>query len=249
MKMCFLKSKRSWMAAPLLWLAALAALLTIWVCATPQWIAVNFDQDGGSPMEIATVALLFFQIGFLWMVPPIKPRRQRFFWAAVFSLISFIAICRQMDWHKLLITASGLPGATRGTPFKMRFLTNTVNPLSDRLIVLACFVIVIGVCAGALIYWLPRLFKGLLRLHPVCWSIAFIGGTTILVQFFDRAPSVLRKEFNIHLTDSTGALFTALEEGQELLLPLFAIIAVLQAHFIYNNDVSEPNLLEQHRRL
>lgn len=246
--MCFLKNKHAWLAAPLLWLVGLTALLAVWACATPQWIELNFDQDGKSPVEIVTVALLFFQIGFLWLVPPIKPLRKRFFWAVVFSIISFIAICRQMDWHKLLITPSGLPGATRGTPFKMRFLTNTANPLSDRLVVPACFVIVIVVCVGALLYWLPRLLKGLFRLHPVCWSIGFIGGTTILVQFFDRAPSILRKDFGIHLTESTGALFTALEEGQELLLPLFAILAILQAHFIYNNDTPNPDL-ELHRSL
>lgn len=246
-EMCFIKSARSWMAAPLLWLAGVFVLLAVWALATPAWIDLHFDQKGGSPLEIATIALMFFQLGLLWLLPPIRPLRQRFFWSTVFSLITFIAVCRQMDWHKLLITASELPGATRGTPFKMRFLTNSVNPLSDRLIVLTCFILVIGLCAGTLLYFLPRLIKGLFRLHPVCWSIAFIGGTTILVQFFDRAPAVLRKDFGIHLSDQTGALFTALEEGQELLLPLFAILAILQAHFIYNNDAADTTALEKHR--
>ncbi len=247
--MCFIKSERSWVAAPLLWLAGVIVLLTVWVYATPKWIDLHFDQNGGSPLEIATVALLFFQIGFLWLVPPIRPDRHRFFWATVFSVITFFGICREMDWHKLLITASGLPEATRGTPFKMRFLTNSVNPLSDRLIVLACFVLVIGICAGTLLYYLPRLVKGLFQLHPVCWSIAFIGGTTILVQLFDRAPAVLRKDFGIRLSDQTSALCTALEEGQELLLPLFAILAILQAHFIYNNANTENAPLDKHRDL
>lgn len=247
--MCLIKSSRSWMAAPLLWLVGIAALLTVWACATPTWVEMHFDQQGGAPLEIATVALLFFQIGFLWVVPPLRPGRRRIFWSAAFSLITFIAICREMDWHKLLVSASALPGATRGTPFKMRFLTNAANPLADRLIVLACFAFVIVVCAGTLLYWLPRLVKGLFRLHPVCWSVAFIGGTTILVQFFDRAPSVLRKEFGIHLSDNAGALFSALEEGQELLLPLIAVLAVLQAHFIYNNAAPEDSALDKHRTL
>ncbi|MDD4102348.1 MAG: hypothetical protein PHU80_06915 [Kiritimatiellae bacterium] len=237
------------MAAPLLWLVGVATLMIVWACSTPEWIELHFDQKNCSPVEIATVALFFFQMGFLWFMPPFRPGLRRFFWSTTFSLISFFAICRELDWHKLLITASKLPGATRGTPFKMRFLTNSANPLSDRLIVLACFVLVIGICAGTLLYWLPRLVKGLFRLHPVCWSIAFIGGTVILVQLFDRAPAVLRKKLGIHLSDTTGSLFTALEEGQEMLLPLFAVLAIMQAHFIYNNNASDTAAIDCHREL
>ena len=247
--MDILKSKYSWSVAPLIWLVGMAVLFLICAIATPEWIQTHFDDDGNSTIEVVTVGLLFFQIGFFWLVPPMRASRSRPFWLTNFSLISFFAICRQLDWHRLLIAPSNLPGATRGTPFKMRFLTNPVNLLSDRLIVAACFVVVILVCGGTLLYFLRRLWTGLFKLHPVSWSIGFMGGTLILIQIADRLPAVFRKNFGIRLSDSMYALMTALEEGQELLLPLFVIVAVLQAHFIYNNDRPDDDPLARFREL
>lgn len=247
--MDFIKSRYSWLAAPLLWLAGVVALTLTWACSTPEWIQLQFDQDGGSPVELITIGLFFFQIGFFWLVPPMRPGWKRPLLLADFSLLTFFAICRELDWHKLLVTVSNLPGATRGTPFKMRFLTNPNNPLTDRLVVAACFGVVIVLCAGTLLYYLPRLLKGLFRLHPVCWSVGFFGGTVILIQIADRLPAVLRNDFGIRISDSLHALTTTLEEGQELLLPVFIILAVLQAHFIYNNAPSGSASLAKHQEL
>ncbi|HQL50771.1 MAG TPA: hypothetical protein PLR91_06210 [Kiritimatiellia bacterium] len=247
--MDFLKSKHAWLAAPLLWLAGVSALVLVWALATPEWIQAHFDHDGASPVEVATVGLFFFQMGFFWLVPPMRASRLRPLWLADFSLLTFFAICRELDWHKLLISASNLPGATRGTPFKMKFLTNANNPLADRLIVAACFAVVILLCAGTLLYFLRRLLTGLFKLHPVCWSMGFFGGTIILIQITDRLPAVLRKDLGIRISESLHALMTALEEGQELLLPLFVVIAVLQAHFIYNNERTDSAPLDRFRGL
>lgn len=247
--MDFLKSKHAWLAAPLLWLAGVSALVLVWALATPEWIQTHFDHDGASPVEVATVGLFFFQMGFFWLVPPMRASRLRPLWLADFSLLTFFAICRELDWHKLLISASNLPGATRGTPFKMKFLTNANNPLADRLIVAACFAVVILLCAGTLLYFLRRLLTGLFKLHPVCWSMGFFGGTIILIQITDRLPAVLRKDLGIRISESLHALMTALEEGQELLLPLFVVIAVLQAHFIYNNERTDSAPLDRFRGL
>lgn len=247
--MDFLKSKHAWLAAPLLWLAGVSALVLVWALATPEWIQAHFDHDGASPVEVATIGLFFFQMGFFWLVPPMRASRLRPLWLADFSLLTFFAICRELDWHKLLISASNLPGATRGTPFKMKFLTNANNPLADRLIVAACFAVVILLCAGTLLYFLRRLLTGLFKLHPVCWSMGFFGGTIILIQITDRLPAVLRKDLGIRISESLHALMTALEEGQELLLPLFVVIAVLQAHFIYNNERTDSAPLDRFRGL
>ena len=123
----------------------------------------------------------------------------------------------------------------------MRFLTNSINPLSDRLLVLFWFGVVIALCAGTLIWYIRPLLKGLLKFHPVCWSIAFLGGAGILINLFDRMGSVLRKKFEILLTADQKAFTTVLEEGQELLLPLIIIIAIIQSHFIYNRDDAEED--------
>ncbi len=241
--MCLLKSKASWLTAPLLWLAGNLVLILIWSLTTPEWITAHFDNKGASPVESSTVCLLFFQIGFFWLLPPMLQVWQRPLCLADFSLLTFFAICRELDWHKLLVIASGLPGATRGTPFKMPFLTNPNNPLTDRLIVAACFVLVGVLCVGTLLFFLRRLLSGLFKFHPVCWSIGFFGGTLILIQIVDRLPAVVRHTFGIRISDNLHALTTALEEGQELLLPVFIILAVMQAHFIYNHAPCDGDAL------
>ncbi len=240
--MTLLNGKHSWLAAPLLWLIGILLIVIVWHANTPEWIYFHFDNDGVSPVESATVGLFFFQMFFFWLLPPMRPSRLRPFWFANFSLLSFFAICRELDWHRLLIKASNLPGATSGTPYKMRFITNSINPLSDRLIVLTCFVVVIALCGGTLLYFLPRLWRGLFKMHPVCWSMGFFGGTIILIHIVDRAPSILRKNFNLKLTPHVDSLMSALEEGQELMLPLFIIIAVIQAYFIYNVQPCDKNI-------
>ena len=247
--MCLLKSKASWLTVPLLWLVGNLVLILIWSVTTPLWITAHFDMKGASPVESATVGLFFFQIGFFWLLPPMRQGWQRPLWLADFSLLTFFAICRELDWHKLLVTASGLPGATRGTSFKMKFLTNPNNPLTDRLIVAACFLLVGVLCIGTLLFFLRRLLNGLFKLHPVCWSIGFFGGTLILIQIFDRMPAILRNKFGIHISDNLHALTTTLEEGQELLLPLFIIIATIQAHFIYNPAPSDSVPLTRFKEL
>ena len=247
--MCFLKSKFSWLAAPLVWLVGIAALTLVWALNTPEWIEAHFDNQGASPVEAATLGFFYLQIVFLWLLPPVRPGRYRWLWLTDFSLLTFFAICRELDWHRLLVQASNLPGTTRGTPFKLKFLLNANNPLADRLIVLFCFVFVIALCGGTLLYFSRRLLKGLFILHPVCWSIGFLGGTLILIQIFDRANSVLRKDLGIMLSSSQHALTTVLEEGHELFLPIYIMLATLQAFFIYNNEPSADAPLNRFKDL
>lgn len=246
--MCFLKSKYSWLAAPLLWLAGMVTLLLIWASNSPEWIKLNFDMQGQSTVELATITLFFFQMAFFWILPPVslKPLKGKLL-VANFTAISFIAIAREMDWHKAMIDVSGVVGATKGTPFKMRFLTNSANPLADRLLVLFWFVVVIALCAGTLIWFIRPLLKGLFKFHPVCWSVAFLGGCVILINIFDRAGSVLNKNFAHVMSAQQQSLFTVLEEGQELLLPLIVIIAIIQSHFIYNRKSDEADVMAQYR--
>lgn len=247
--MSIFKSRYAWLTAPAIWLTGIITLIIFWYLNTPEWITLHFDQDGASPVEAATIGFFFLQIGMMWLLPPMRKGRSRWFWLTVFTIITMIAIARELDWHKLLVPVSTLPGGTTGTFFKMRFLTNSSNPLSDRLIVLLCFTVTIALCVGTLLYFILRLLKGLIRFHPVCWSIAFVGGTTILILFFDRMPSILHKKLGITLSDKTSSLFSVLEEGQELLLPLFVILAIIQAHFIYVNHSETDKDLELYRTL
>ena len=67
--MCFLKSNASWICAPVIWLAGMIILILLWGITTPDWIQTHFNQDGHSPVETATVAFFFLQLGFFWLVP------------------------------------------------------------------------------------------------------------------------------------------------------------------------------------
>ena len=226
------------MTAPIIWICGVVILLISYVLiADPEKTKLLFSQKGYSPIELITVGLFFFEILFFWLLPPVplKPLRGKLL-CLNFSVISLIAIAREMDMHKKMVDVSHIAGATKGTPFKMRFLTNSVNPLPDRLLVLFVFIVVIALCIGTLLWYIRPLLKGLFRFHPVCWSVAFLGGTTILIKIVDRLGSNLSKHFDIELAARTKALVSVLEEGQELLLPLFVIVAVIQSHFIYNND-------------
>ncbi len=244
--MDFLKSRNSYLAAPILFCFALALIFAVWGIWYPcpkEWIVRFIDNDGMSFVESATLGFFFLQLLCIWLIPPMAPGRRRVFWQIDFSLITFIAVARQLDWHKAMVKVSNLPGATTGTPFKMRFLTNPVNPLPDRLIVLFTFIVVIAVCATTLLAFAKPLFKGFFKRQPVCWSIAFLGGTTVLIQFFDRLPSIFRKKLHVQLSDPVRSLFSLLEEGLEVILPLLVILALCQAYFIFV-DKSAGHLAE-----
>ena len=245
----FLKSRFAWVTAPVIFIVWSIILLCLWAFNAPEWIQTHFDADGASPIESATVGFFYLLIGLIWLVPTMRPSKRALFWKVDFSLVALIAICRELDWHKLLVHASDLPGATHGTAFKMKFITNPANPLGDRILVVVMFLLFFAVLGGTLIRFLPRLVKGLFKLHPVCWSIGFLGGTGILVNIFDRTPSILRKRFGTELTDSTAALMTAFEEGMELLLPIFAMVAILQAYRIYVADADEGTLPAEWREI
>ena len=203
------------------------ALLGTGLLGSPQWVMGFFDNEGRAPVEVVTIWLFWFSIASLWLR---WPRTKGEWWQRVLlSLIIVMAIIKETDAHLAWVQPSGLPGATHGTPFKMKFLTNDVNPLKDRLVVLGCFTFFFAVCGGTLLWYLRRLLTGVWRREAVSWTVGTIGGTGILIQIFDRTPSVLRKDFGVVMGEQTRALFAAFEEGLELLLPLLIVLAVYQA--------------------
>jgi hypothetical protein len=102
---------------------------------------------------------------------------------------------------------------------------------------------------GPLLYFIKRLLKGLWRFHPVSWTMAAFGASGVAVQMFDRMPAFLRdKELldPVLMDGSSGtatALFKALEEGGEMMMAIFALIAILQAHAIYSPDTPDESFV------
>ena len=65
-----------------------------------------------------------------------------------------------------------------------------------------------------------------------------LGAAGVMVQLCDRMPAWVRHIRHLPKPkgdeiDSISSLFTALEEGGEMMIAIFAILAILQAHALY----------------
>ena len=89
--------------------------------------------------------------------------------------------------------------------------------------------------------------KGFFRLHPVAWTMCFFGGSGVMVQICDRLPAWYRHAKGLaksDVADSFTAFCTAFEEGGEMLIAAFALLAILQAHAIYARDNPPPEFAD-----
>ena len=251
--MNILVSRRSWLIAPAFFFMGVAFFVGCWVVMTPEALRANFDADGHSMVELMTLPLFAAIAPLAWLCCPVAgSTKRKAFWCAVFTFLAFMALVRELDWHKTWFSMlwPDVASSFKGTVFKMRFLTSGSVPFVPKLFVLTFFVAFFAATVGPLAYFIRRLLKGLFRLHPVAWTMAVFGATGVMVQACDRLPSMLRKAnlFSPELMDkSTGvltALFTALEEGGEMMLAIFALVAILQAHLIYSPDSPDPGFAE-----
>ena len=247
--MNMLVSKRSWILAPAVFLGGFGAFAVCWAVMEPQALMANFDADGHSMVELMTLPLFAAIIPLSWLCCPVAgSARRKAFWCFVFSLLAFMALVRELDWHKIWFAQiwPGISATFPGTVFKMRFLKCGAVPLLPKLFVAAFFAVFFAATIGPLLYFLRRLLKGLWKLHPVSWTMAAFGATGVVVQTCDRLPSLLRNNELVSpelINKASGpltALFVALEEGGEMMLAIFALVAILQAHAIYSPDSPEP---------
>ena len=254
-------SKNSYLAAPVVFLACALALLATWAVMEPAALRQAFDQDGYSVFELATIPFYAAIIPLVWWKCPFSgSRRRRILLCLAVSCVAFMAVAKELDWHLLvmkrlfpeIVGADGnvyglfKPNGDKlsGTPFKMRFLTNGAVPFSAKACVMFYFGAFFGVFAALLAYYAVPLFKGFFRLHPVAWSISFFGGSGVMVAVMDRLPAWVRhvshaEELNKDewINSSFGSFCTCFEEGGEMMIALFALLAILQAHAIYARQI------------
>ena len=128
-----------------------------------------------------------------------------------------------------------------GTPFKMRFLTNGDVPFTAKLCVLFYFGAFFGVFVALLAYYAVPIFKGFFRFHPAAWSVCFFGGSGVIVAVMDRLPAWYRHTHGLGkeqiINNSFGSFCTCFEEGGEMMIAIFALLAILQAHAIYTRQI------------
>lgn len=241
--MNLLVSRRSYLLAPAVFLIAAALLLVTWAVMEPASLRAAFDADGRSFFETLTIPFYALIVPAVWLVCPFTGsfRRKALLCAAV-SCVAVMAVCKELDLHLAAITALYPDVVTnfKGTPFKMRFLTSSDVPVSAKLVSLAYFVLFFGVFAALLAYYSVKLVKGFFNLHPVSWSICFFGGSGVLVAVFDRLPAWYRHVKGLPkdeiVASSFGSFCTCFEEGMEMMIAVFALLAILQAHAIYAPD-------------
>lgn len=249
---------KSFLFSPALFLVGLLALLLVWVVMEPNALHHAFDQDGYSPFELATIPFYAAIVPVVWWKCPFTgSRARRTLLCAAVTCVALMAVVKEMDLHlwvmqHLYPDIVGADGSVHGlvkpngeplsgTPFKMRFLTNAGAPFGAKCIALFYFGAFFGVFAAVLGYftlpfWVkPSLFEGVFKLHPVAWSVGCFGSAGVMVQLCDRFPAWYRHIMNLPkpkegAIDAVGALFTAFEEGGEMLIAIFAIIAILQSH-------------------
>lgn len=241
--MNLLVSRKSYLLAPSVFVISAALLFLVWAAMDPLALRAAFDADGRSFFETLTIPLFALIIPTVWLCCPFSGsvRRKALLCAAV-SCVAAMAVCKETDLHLSAITAlyPDVVGSFRGTPFKMRFITSPVVPIGAKLVSLSYFVLFFGVFAALLAYYAVKLFKGFLRFHPVAWTVCFLGGSGVLVAVFDRLPAWYRHAKGISknelLTGGFASFCTCFEEGMEMMIAVFALLAILQAHAVYAPD-------------
>lgn len=235
-------SRRSWVLAPVVFLVAVALLAITWAMMEPQALRAAFDADGHSFFETLTLPFYALIVPTVWLCCPFAgSTKRKVLLCAGVSCVAVMAIVKQLDLHLVAMNAlyPDVVANFKGTPFKMRFLTRHGIPLGAKTVAIAYFVLFFGVFAALLAYFFPRLVKGFFRFHPVAWSMCFFGGSGVMVQIFDRLPAWYRHAKGLpksEIADAFTAFCTAFEEGGEMLIAAFALLAILQAHAIYVQD-------------
>jgi len=246
---------KAYLTGPVVFAAGLLALLTTWLVMEPAALHHAFDQDGYSTFELATIPFYLVLVPLVWWKCPFTgSRARRTLFCAAVSCVALMAVVKELDLHLILmhklfpqvVDASGnVVGLVRpdgrvlsGTPFKMRFLTNAGAPFGAKALALAYFTLFFGVFGVMLTYFAPALIAGFFKKVAPAWTMCCFGAAGVMVQLCDRMPAWVRhirhlpkpKDGEI---DSISSLFTALEEGGEMMIAIFAILAIIQAHELY----------------
>ncbi|MBR1870881.1 MAG: hypothetical protein IJ802_03545 [Kiritimatiellae bacterium] len=242
--------KGSWAIAPVAALAFAVVFVVSWAVLPPESAIRLYDQGGFSPVEIATLPLFALIIPLVWLCCPFEgSRRRRIVLQLCVTALALFALAKETDFH-IAIMRYFYPDTVnfKGTPFKMKFLTKSAFPFGAKAIVLVYFGTLFGIAAFAIARYFKPLLRGFFKLHPVCWSVAFMGGSGVLVQICDRLPAMIRKAQLLDpalmdkQTGSVAALLKIFEEGTEAALASFALLAILQAYLVYNTPSPKEEL-------
>ena len=240
--------RKGWMLPPFFFFAGFALLVLVWALMEPRNLIAAFDAQGRSVFELSTLPFYAAIIPFVWLKCPFEGSllRRRIL-SLMVTVVVVMAVVKQLDLHNAALhllypsfvgeDGSLLPGLLKpngnpltGTPFKMRVITNGGVPLGMKAIIVFYFAAFFGVFAAGGAYLATRWIKGVLALKPSAWAIGCMFATGVVVQISDRLPAWIRGATGKSMAggdEGARALCTALEEGGELMLAAFAVIAIL----------------------
>lgn len=236
--MDLITSRRSYLVSPVLFGLMTLALVAVWAATEPAALKSAFDNDGRSAFELMTLPLFALIIPAVWLTCPFSGSlKRKVALSAAVSVVVVFAVMKQLDLH-IDILAAVWPDVVanfKGTPFKMRFLTRAGIPIGAKLAVLTYFTLFFGLFAALALSFSAKFVKGVLRRDPVAWTFGCFLASGAMAQVFDRLPGWYRGATGASRTDIPAAavsLFTALEEGGEMMMALFALFAILEAHIL-----------------
>lgn len=242
--------KKAWLTGPVLFVFLLAALLVTWAVMEPAALVANFDSDGRSPFELATLPFYLAIVPFVWWKCPFDgSRRRQIILCLMVSVVAVMAVVKQLDLHQVVLHAAypqyvgedgGLVAGQLvrpngkplvGTPFKMRVLTNAAVPFGMKALILLYFAAFFGVFAAGFAYLGLPWVKGVFTLQPASWAWGSFGASGVIVQISDRLPSWVGHGFGLDKSADGGitkaqSLCTCLEEGGEMMIALFALLTI-----------------------
>ncbi len=242
--------KKAWLTGPVLFALMLTALLVTWACVAPATLVANFDSNGRSPFELATLPFYLAIVPLVWWKCPFDgSRRRQVVLCLMVTVVALMAVVKQLDLHQAALHAVypqyvGADGGlvqgvlTRpdgrplmGTPFKMRVLTNAAAPFGMKALIIAYFGLFFGVFAAgfALLGW--TWVKGVFTLEPASWAWGCFGASGVVVQISDRLPAWVGHAHGLDKSAAGGitaatSLCTCLEEGGEMMIAACALLTI-----------------------
>ena len=245
--------KLEWMIPPVAWIVLTVVLTMVWLTVEPERLVALFDHEGRSPFELLTLPFYAAIIPTVWCLCPFAgSRRRRIAFCSAVSIVATMAIVKELDLHLVaanwlypdLVGENGglLPGLfkpdgrpLRGTPFKLRVLTNSAVPIGLKAFILLYFASFFGVFGIGFLLLFPQWVRGVIRLDPASWSWGCCGASGVLVQITDRIPAwldhmgALGEKTGDHVTSATS-FCVCLEEGGEMMVAIFALLTIFLAH-------------------
>jgi hypothetical protein len=181
-----------------------ATALTVLALALPEARTQTLFEETG-PFEEASPWLW---LAFALWIPLVfrTPTRT----VAAGMIVAIAAAAREWDWHKAFTDYSVL---------KPPFYYREGSPLE---VVIAGAVMVLII--ASVVVLVARLIKLKPWTRPIPWwayALVFAFGMLAFTKAIDRAPAILQDDFGITVGDRLRLVAYAIEEGLEMVLPVF----------------------------